>query len=73
MSWHWSHKLTPVRLTLALVFSLSLIHLTHSLTARYNAATARWFVVLTLVQFHIPYYAGRTLPNFTALPLCELR
>ncbi|TXT11214.1 hypothetical protein VHUM_01965 [Vanrija humicola] len=58
-----------VRLTLALLFSLSLIHLTHSLRARYNAATARWFVVFTLAQFHIPYYAGRTLPNFTALPL----
>lgn len=26
------------------------------------------FVLLSITQFHVPYYAGRTLPNFLALP-----
>lgn len=30
-----------------------------------------WFLVLSLSQFHIPYYAGRTLPNCLALPFGE--
>ena len=25
-------------------------------------------MLLSMTQFHIPYYAGRTLPNFMALP-----
>ena len=32
-----------------------------------------WFVILSLSSFHIPYYAGRTIPNFLALPLGQSR
>lgn len=67
------HQLTPVRLTLVLTFALAFTHLARTLQRQFTTTTADFFVALTLVQFHIPYYAGRTLPNFAALPLGEDR
>ncbi|KAH3660474.1 hypothetical protein OGAPHI_007060 [Ogataea philodendri] len=31
--------------------------------------TEFWFSLVQFTQFHIPYYASRTLPNFMALPI----
>ncbi|GMK58663.1 hypothetical protein CspeluHIS016_0601050 [Cutaneotrichosporon spelunceum] len=63
---------TIVRLVLVVCFASAFTHLARTLQRRYSTSTADWFVVLTLAQFHIPFYAGRTLPNFTALPLVVL-
>ncbi|KAL7424772.1 Dol-P-Man:Man(7)GlcNAc(2)-PP-Dol alpha-1,6-mannosyltransferase [Cryptotrichosporon argae] len=57
-----------VRLVLAAAASLSLVHLTTTLAQRYGALTSNLFALLSLAQFHIPFYAGRTLPNSLALP-----
>ena len=35
---------------------------------RSSPLTAKAFIVLSLTQFHVPFYAGRFLPNFMALP-----
>ena len=43
-------------------------HLTLTLH-RQSPKTAMAFSLLSVTQFHVPYYAGRTLPNFLALPL----
>jgi hypothetical protein len=58
----------PVRLVLSSVFSLSFAQLAKALRYRYGSAVRIWFILLSLTQFHVPYYAGRTLPNFMALP-----
>ncbi|OCF33338.1 hypothetical protein I316_05080 [Kwoniella heveanensis BCC8398] len=57
-----------VRLILAAAFSHSFNHLSKTLRTRYGPAVRIWFILLSLSSFHIPYYAGRTLPNFMALP-----
>ncbi|KAK8865936.1 hypothetical protein IAR55_001085 [Kwoniella newhampshirensis] len=57
-----------VRLTLASIFSHAFNHLAKTLRTRYGSCVRIWFTLLSLTSFHIPYYAGRTLPNFMALP-----
>ncbi|BGP43740.1 Dol-P-Man:Man(7)GlcNAc(2)-PP-Dol alpha-1,6-mannosyltransferase [Rhodotorula kratochvilovae] len=61
-----------VRLTLALVSALSLVFLSRAVRAAYGAKVAKYFLLLTATQFHVPYYAGRTLPNMLAFPLVAL-
>ncbi|ODO07261.1 hypothetical protein L198_00840 [Cryptococcus wingfieldii CBS 7118] len=57
-----------IRLILASFFSLSFNHLAASLQIVYGTPSRVWFTLLSLGTFHTSYYAGRTLPNFTALP-----
>lgn len=57
-----------IRLVQSFFFSASLVHLSNSISRYYQSQlTSQLFLILSLTQFHIPYYAGRTLPNFTAL------
>jgi alpha-1,6-mannosyltransferase len=42
--------------------------LRNAIAIRYGTSTGIWFVLLSMTQFHVPYYAGRTLQNFIALP-----
>ncbi|KGB77541.1 alpha-1,6-mannosyltransferase [Cryptococcus deuterogattii 99/473] len=57
-----------VRLVLASLFSYSFNKLAYSLQKAFSVSVRVWFTLLSLSSFHIPYYAGRTLPNFMALP-----
>lgn len=58
-------------MVLATVFSASLHHLCRSIAFRFGGKVKWWFLLFTLSSFHIPYYAGRTIPNFMALPIGE--
>jgi hypothetical protein len=60
---------SQVRLVLATLFSASLHHLCRSISFRFGARVKWWSLIFTLSSFHSPYYAGRTIPNFLALPL----
>jgi alpha-1,6-mannosyltransferase len=63
------HMLTlPVRMVLAGISAFAFNHLARTIRGRYGPSTKKWFLLLSLSQFHIPYYASRTLPNFMALP-----
>ncbi|GAA5895619.1 hypothetical protein JCM8208_005282 [Rhodotorula glutinis] len=61
-----------VRLTLALASALSVVFLSRSVRAAYGAKVAKYFLVLAATQFHVPFWAGRTLPNMLAFPLVQI-
>ncbi|GAA5842785.1 hypothetical protein JCM9279_003985 [Rhodotorula babjevae] len=61
-----------VRLTLALASALSVVFLSRSVRAAYGTKVAKYFLVLAATQFHVPYWAGRTLPNMLAFPLVQI-
>ena len=52
-----------VRGTLALLSSVVLAFFTYRARLAHGATTARFYALLQLTQFHLPFYASRTLPN----------
>ncbi|KAK9369631.1 Alg9-like mannosyltransferase family-domain-containing protein [Lipomyces kononenkoae] len=50
----------------------SIVSLRHTVSKVFGRSTALWFALLQYTQFHIPYYASRTLPNMFAFPLTML-
>lgn len=61
--------LTIVRSMLGLLTVFSIYAIRTSLSWRYGPATGSLFTFLTVLQFHIMFYASRTLPNTFALIL----
>ncbi|KAI5799008.1 Alg9-like mannosyltransferase family-domain-containing protein [Geopyxis carbonaria] len=58
-----------VRATLGLLVSAALVFFAHRVRRVHGTAVARVYTLLQLSQFHLPYYASRTLPNTFALLL----
>ena len=46
---------------------LALVRLSVAVQSKFGRSTAAWLCVVTACQFHIPFYASRTLPNSLAL------
>ena len=65
------HAQFVVRALLGCFNALALLVFKRRLAAAYGADTARWWVVLTVTQFHVMYYLTRTLPNMFAFALSE--
>ena len=55
-----------VRAILGLFNAFCLLSFRNGVLRVFGRSTANWFVVLQAGQFHLMYYASRTLPNFFA-------
>ena len=57
----------PVRMVLASANAVGLIALRRGVSRRFGRPTGFMFVLLTITQFHLPFWMGRALPNMSAL------
>ncbi|GAA5982494.1 hypothetical protein JCM10908_006671 [Rhodotorula pacifica] len=60
-----------VRLVLAFTSALSLLFLASRVRSTYGGRTAKYLLLLSATQFHVPFWAGRTVPNMLAFPLVQ--
>jgi alpha-1,6-mannosyltransferase len=60
-----------VRAILGLLNAAALVRYKIGLDESYGVDVGRWFVLLQASQFHVMYYASRTLPNMFAFALSE--
>ncbi|KIY72463.1 glycosyltransferase family 22 protein [Cylindrobasidium torrendii FP15055 ss-10] len=61
-----------LRLVLATANALGLCAIQRVVSRRFGRLTALFFVLLTISQFQLPFWMGRTLPNMFALPLVNM-
>ncbi|KAK9813092.1 hypothetical protein WJX72_008886 [[Myrmecia] bisecta] len=61
-----------VRGCLGLLSATCFLRLQRAIEAHFGRSVGSAFLVLTAVQFHLPYYMSRTLPNTFALALINL-
>ena len=61
------YSTSVVRLVLATCNVVGFSYWRRSLADRYGRKTSFLFVVITICQFHLPFWMGRTLPNMFAL------
>ncbi|KAI0008799.1 glycosyltransferase family 22 protein [Xylariaceae sp. FL0662B] len=61
-----------VRGILGLLNAGALLVFKSNVEKAFGKSTARWYVLLQASQFHVMFYASRTLPNMFAFPLTTL-
>jgi alpha-1,6-mannosyltransferase len=67
----FQHAQFVVRAVLGLFNATCLLVFSRNLRQAYGASVARWYLVLQASQFHVIFYASRTLPNMFAFGLSE--
>lgn len=65
----FQHAQFIVRAILGLFNAACLLVFARNLRRAYGAGTARWYLLLQGSQFHVMFYASRTLPNMFAFGL----
>lgn len=61
-----------VRGILGLINAFALVYFKYAVDTAYGKTAGRWYIVLQASQFHVMYYASRTLPNMFAFALSQL-
>lgn len=60
-----------VRGVLGLLNAFALLRYKDGLDKAFGTAVGRWYILLQASQFHVMYYASRTLPNMFAFGLSK--
>ncbi len=68
----FEHAQLVVRAILGLFNAGCLLLFRRNLARAYGTPTARWYTLLQASQFHIIFYASRTLPNMFAFGLSKM-
>ncbi|KAL2200030.1 glycosyltransferase family 22 protein [Corynascus similis CBS 632.67] len=68
----FQHAQFVVRAILGLFNAACLLVFARNLRRAYGVGTARWYLLLQASQFHVIFYASRTLPNMFAFGLTTL-
>ena len=61
----------PARATLGLINAFALIRFKDAIDIAYGKTAGRWYVAFQASQFHVMFYASRTLPNMFAFALSK--
>jgi len=62
---------SPVRAILGLYNAFSILAFRNAVARAFGRNIANWYVLLQASQFHVMFYASRTLPNFFAFGLSK--
>ncbi|AEO66114.1 glycosyltransferase family 22 protein, partial [Thermothielavioides terrestris NRRL 8126] len=68
----FQHAQLIVRAILGLFNAACILMFAWNIKRAYGAGTARWYLLLQASQFHVVFYASRTLPNMFAFGLTTL-
>lgn len=66
------HTQTLVRAILGLANAIALVSLRGAVDTAYGKTAGRWFILLQACQFHVNFYASRTLPNMFAFAITTI-
>ena len=66
------HAQTIARGALGLINAFALMRYRRALVNAFGQDVGRWYVLLQASQFHVIYYASRTLPNMFAFGISQL-
>jgi alpha-1,6-mannosyltransferase len=67
------HSQVVARAVLGLFNAFALLKFNRSLVKAFGPTTGRWYLALQASQFHVIYYASRTLPNMYAFGLSKIK
>lgn len=64
-------SLSLVRGILGLVNAIALVRFRDAVNVAYGRVAGNWYLLLQATQFHIIFYASRTLPNMVAFAMSK--